>query len=545
MTTFSETTLPALIFSVPAGHPKGDVPALGRLTVNEAQAVDQWWTTWGYETNDDYAHTDSTGSGALFYEAESRTALGGSATAVGPSGASGGGSNVMRQTSLTTFYQAIISTQATGGGAHLSHVGAFRVFARVQVASGGGTVSLALSWSVGDFQRFTINDGVALDSNTNASWRLVDLGLVSIPKVLTGTQRWEGRILAKSTVLSADIDVDYIMLVPVAVGSGTASASQRLQAPATLSARDEFAQNFGGAPGALTGLTLPVGGTWGGAGDAGDFQVQASSPIARRTDISDADAQTGRYVTAGTPSLTNVHVQADFLATAGTTGLRQGVIARYTDVNNWLLAVLASDGTSPGTSSWTTLLQVIKRVAGTTTVIAQLPVSFTQLASQYYSIALVVDTTGRFFVWADGQGKLSGSPIIGGYDSVLATGGTLATGKVGIYDVNTTATASTRDYDNFFAFAPVPDAAMFASQSFEIRHDGAIREDSAGAVWQPVSVYEGDLLKPLPTSREQRSLRFIVKACRNDPAVAPDPAIDDINATLALTPRYLSVPAPT
>jgi hypothetical protein len=36
-----------------------------------------------------------------------------------------------------------------------------------------------------------------------------------------------------------------------------------------------------------------------------------------------------------------------------------------------------------------------------------------------------------------------------------------------------------------------------------------------------------------------------VKASRNVPPSAPDPAIDDINATLAVTPRYLSVPAPT
>jgi hypothetical protein len=38
-------------------------------------------------------------------------------------------------------------------------------------------------------------------------------------------------------------------------------------------------------------------------------------------------------------------------------------------------------------------------------------------------------------------------------------------------------------------------------------------------------------------------VRFVVKACRNDPATSADSAIDDINATLALTPRYLPAPA--
>jgi hypothetical protein len=98
--------------------------------------------------------------------------------------------------------------------------------------------------------------------------------------------------------------------------------------------------------------------------------------------------------------------------------------------------------------------------------------------------------------------------------------------------------------DNLQASPITSDAAMFASQSLEIRHNGVIREDSGGTTWQQVSSYEGDFLRVPVTGREGRSIRYIVKACRNDPASGPDSGIDDISATLAVTPRYLSVPAP-
>jgi len=42
-------------------------------------------------------------------------------------------------------------------------------------------------------------------------------------------------------------------------------------------------------------------------------------------------------------------------------------------------------------------------------------------------------------------------------ESALATGGALASGKAGIFDFNSTATASTRNYDNFLVTVPTPD----------------------------------------------------------------------------------------
>jgi hypothetical protein len=101
--------------------------------------------------------------------------------------------------------------------------------------------------------------------------------------------------------------------------------------------------------------------------------------------------------------------------------------------------------------------------------------------------------------------------------------------------------AYVRSYDNFIVWVPSADAAIFASQSLEVAHDGVTREDSTGVFSTPVSRYEGDYLTVPHAGPEGRIVRFAVKASRNAPGTGPDIAIDDISAQLYLTPRYLVV----
>jgi hypothetical protein len=99
---------------------------------------------------------DSAASAALYYPASGRTALGTSTVVAGAAGATG---NVIRNTDLIPTWQAIASTQATGGGTHFSHVGSFRVRARTYRPTGNtGAVSIRLEWAEGDFRRRTLND---------------------------------------------------------------------------------------------------------------------------------------------------------------------------------------------------------------------------------------------------------------------------------------------------------------------------------------------------------------------------------------------------
>jgi hypothetical protein len=261
-TARSERTLPMLVFtetSIP-----GDVPALGRLVVTDTQAVSQSWCVWGLQSST----YDAASTAALFYEAEALTPLGTAAVAT-VSGASGGASrNALTEGSLTSEWTALLSTRALGG-AHLTHVGEYRVFARIQrPATNAGAVGVALEWALGDFRAFTRNEATTYaPGEFEEAWTIVDLGVVAIP---VDTPQWEGRLIARTSSDGDDLSVDALWLVPTERSGEAAGVAATVAAPTTLSARDPFE---GSAEGALSGQSLPVGGRWSGAGDGDDFTI--------------------------------------------------------------------------------------------------------------------------------------------------------------------------------------------------------------------------------------------------------------------------------
>lgn len=532
MTTFTENTLPALVFTVPAGHPKGTARGLGALTVNETQGVDQAWFTWGVETNDKYDIAAATA--ALFYEAETRTPLSGAATAAGPTGASGAGSNVVRHTNLSSVvWQSILSTQASGGGAHMTHVGAFRVYAHMQTpATNSGTVTVRLDWSSGDIRAFTANDPVFLGTVTDfgGAWRTIDLGLISVP---AGATRWEGRIAAISTTSGDDLDIDWILLVPVDHGSGIASIPAVPPDSGAFDGLDGFTGITSGT--ALNARVAPLGGTWATSGAATDFAA-ADAPGALETEsrATTSDASP-RFAILGASTFTNVDARVSVGYSTFTAADLNGPVARWVDASNYVRASF---------SGGTVVISVV--VAGVTVATFGATVSIGAVVNTLYAVRLVCYASGRVIATVTDR-SLAVPRVVAlatGYSSALATGGTLATGKAGFVDRNSGLNAATRYYDDFSATSSVGDAAIMANKSARITHERAERQDSSNA-WGPISRYEGDMLRIEPAGREQRQLRFVVKASRNDPAIASDPAIDDIQATLTYTPRYLSVPVPT
>lgn len=511
----TETTLPHIVFT--EGTIDGDVPALGRLVIDDDQGADQRFLMWAIQSR----HYDSANSAKLFYEAEGRTLQGG-ATSVASGSASA--STAVQQADLNPNYQSMLSTQESGGGAHLSHIGTFRVWARVLVASGNlGTTTMALEWGVGDRRRFTRN--AEATPVAGGSYGLVDLGLVTIPEIQQGAQQWEGRFLAKSTSVGDDLLLDCFWLFPVDEGYGEARAINTLPAPTVYLARDEFDQSAGN----LNGKTAPAGGTWATAGATTDLAVEATGHTLQRSTSSDSG--NGRLAVVGSTAYAAIAVQTDLKFTA--LGGIQGVIARWVDSSNYLIAYVAV--------STTFTITVAKVVGGVTTALATLggPVP---ILSTWYRLLLTVDAAGRYRSYF-GQQTAPLTQYANGQDAgLLGTGGTLDDGKPGIIDINPTVTSVTRNYDNFAAWAPPTDAAIFASQSLEIRHDGVIREDSAGAIWAPVSDYEGDYLLLPPSRGEGRDLRVIAKASRSLPGVNPDTNIDDISAKLYVTKRGLHIP---
>lgn len=526
----AETTLPYV--SQVETAIKGDVPALGRLVIDEDQAVNQWTAMWGIQSR----YYDSASSAALFFQAEGLTLQGaGAATSTAAAGYSGSGSVLAN--ALATSYQSILSSQATGGGAHWSHIGDFRVYARVFVPTGNtGQVSVRARWTVGDGRVWTQNDETALDANVKGVWRMVDLGMVSIPKAAAGTQRWELQFLAKSTVAGDDIHVDWYLLMPASEGFGVASGIQAAIDYSSFQARDEFNQSAG----ALAGKTPNTGGNWAGAGDADDFNVSGSGTVTR-TAVSDTatNMSNARLETMATPaSLAGLLAYVVQKTDAYNSTLGHGLLLRYTDTSNFL-AVYATYSAMSGTNL---TVNIRTRVAGTETTIGTAYITSILPTSNYVLAASV---------GADGQVIVSGAPegigwsvLASGYSADLATGGTLASGKVGLFDWITGGTACTRTYSAFGAYGVNADYAVPASQSLEIRHDRVIREDSGGTLWQPPSSYKGDYLLIPPAGRENRSCRWIVKMSRGPIATGADGGIDDASARLTYVPRFLVVPEP-
>lgn len=509
-----EAALPVL--SMLAENVPGEVDALGRLVIEEKQAQNQLAVYWGGQQQSYSASADA----ALFYEAESRTPLGSAATTE-LAGASGAGKNTIAHLALVNAYQGILSTQASGGGNQLAHVGTYRVLARVQrPATNTGEVTMLFEWAEGDFSDVTENDPVVFKADEREGvFTLEDLGLVTLSKAPTGTtQRWEGRIRAKSTVTGDDLYVDWLMFIPTEVGSGKAIAPNSPSPPAILGGFDPFSQTEG----ALAGKTAALGGNWAGAGDADDFTVIAAQGWAQRTAVSDA-AGIGRYETLGATKYTNLAVRCVVGGPPLSTSAGMGVILRYVDTNNWLgvrvfnLLSLSS-------------ISVIKKVAGVRTQMFLGPISPSN--KEAIELEVVVLSNGEWRTYVDG------TFIRSGIDSSLEAAGALKEGLVGLWDEKEGAQAQTRHYDGFEAWVPTMGQVLYASRQLEIRPDLIRRQDSAGAGWGEPP-YEGDFMRIPPAGPDKKITRLGIKASRNPES---DAGIDDLKASLYVTPRYLMAP---
>lgn len=521
----SETTLPALIFSVTGV--KGDLPGLGRLVITEQDAEDQQFVQAGWECRNYPGASAGTSTAHLFYEAETRLPLNG-ATALALAGASGG--TVINQGTLTTSYAAMLSL-ASSGTVYPTHVGDFSVWARVyQGTANLGTVSCALEWALADGRRVTRNPAAELDPLHEGQFLHVNLGQVHLPAATAGSQQWQGRIVAKSTDYpGADSDsfaVDCVYLFPVTEGYFEARGVPVFSAPTSFNAYDKFNQTAG----ALTGKVLPVGGTWTFlTGDADDFNVNGSGRVTR-TATADGSA---RLVAAGTATMTTCAVAADVKMSAvdAAADTQCGVFARYVDATKWLALVVTAEDT---------LYDVTVRLLNTS---ATTLLTFTSgvRVGEYVRLKLYVDAAGQVLVEAS---DTNGSRIVRHVlqNASLATGGTHASGRFGVIDQHSTSpTAMTRTYDNFEVWTPETDAAMFASQSLEVAHNRAERETASGGVYGRVRSFVGEYVS-VPAENVGGTVRYIVKGSRVNPDEGADAGIDVLGAQLHYTPLYLNIP---
>lgn len=242
--------------------------------------------------------------------------------------------------------------------------------------------------------------------------------------------------------------------------------------PAVYTARDDFTLN----PGLLhLALTDGDGTQW----DCDDTAVGLGMVVYdpgnyayRNGGVgSDPSYATGAWCVSGTGNHGSVLVGVDYQLAAGYSSgpnLYAGVFARYVDQDHWLLAFIDLQSNA----------LLLRKKNGAGTDVSWETFTFSPggiAASTRYAIRLKVDDGGNYAVWhwAPGSGD-AGDPIIQGRDSALSSTGALATGKVGFYDCLTTATASDRNYYNFFAQAdPTPQSFDFEIAPIEPTADVA------------------------------------------------------------------------
>lgn len=523
----TETTAAELIFTETGID--GDYPARCRIVVDDDQAIDQRGMLWGFRSR----HYSSASTAALKYEAEALTAMD---TATKPALAGASGGTVIRHGTVSTSWTPVMNTNLAAG-TYLTHTGTYRLWGRCYSTS-GTTVQSRAVWDVGDLVNPVQNDAIRMPGASN--FFMVDYGEVRLDAPPVGTHRWQGQIHAKGKTGVENFSVDKLWLQPLDEGAGKLTAPLSVvQGLATYSARSEFNTESG----ALTGDSLAVGGAWTVVtnSDADDFSE--SSDTATRTAVSDAGTGAGflvgRGITASTTNYTNIAAQIDFKQSAILNNC--GVLARVVDSANYVAACIAPLGALGQTA-----FSVEQYVASSVTILARVPV-IVLATDTYYTIRLMVTAGGAVIAELLPQGSTKPLATLTGLNSALGTGGTLATGRVGIVDYHAVATACTRTYDNFAAWVPTADAVMFASQSAQLTTDGIVREDSTGSSYGPVSIRTGDNPRLPVAGLEGRTTEVFIKASRGDLDQLADNHTasqygDDISARVLYRPSWLHVP---
>lgn len=280
-----------------------------------------------------------------------------------------------------------------------------------------------------------------------------------------------------------------------------------------------------------------AGQTWATSGDAVDFSETGGT--AQRSEVSDADINTGRYAVAGSTVFTDMVVGVKAKRSAAIVNsserIRDGALARYVDNNNWLF--FGSDLEAPS-APVTDTLRVVKRVAGTVSELATIVIPD---STEYRCVWLHVDRRGRYFCWA--SLLTSGVPrlMAAGQDNDLATGGALDDGKAGAYDGKTGSKLNTRNLDDFVVWIPPLEAVIYEGLSLELAHDHAEREGLGGGVWSPITV-DGDYLQLAPAGMEGRKNRISLIASPNDPDTMGVGFPKKLTVALYATRRHRTVP---
>jgi hypothetical protein len=512
----------------------GDVPAEGLLVVTDEAGKGRRFVEWGLENR---YYNPST---ALLLDSEDMTPVGGAQAALGHAYQREGATH---GTIATTLLPEPTICCNTG---NLSHVGTFRVKARIEVVLGTGgfaeNIHLRLAWQDGEGP---------LRANTWQTPLLgglfveADLGTITISPTIAGTQKWFGQIEAYGNNAAAVdvLHIDYLTFIPVAEGYGKARGVQS-SAPGTIAAFDDF--TTGTLSGSLNTRTPAVGTAWSTSGATTDFTVEASH--AKRATTSDAGPRYGLVGSAlGNSRATLACWATTLLGVESGEYVTSGVLLRWVNASNYAFCRVRREFRNPVRRYH---IEIGVNVAGETTILASTE-QLVAIGTGGGEIAFTATCTATADGLLAANGYLTGSSgvnlpafALSASHTALMTGGPIASGKAGLLDESTPASVSTRRYTELtVSTLPSPPYCIEPSRSLEFRSDSAISADSTGAFFGPVPEYRGSRFYVPQGGSANRPSRIIVKADRNDLEESDQQILGDaFGVQVFITPRYHAIP---
>lgn len=505
------------ILSVDIPNVPGDVDAEARAVLTDGSTQARRFAEWGIESR---FYTPASPAPVLIDSEDLATAgfAGVLATRTGGYRRSGA-------THDTVSAQLPPTPVAVCGTGNQLHVGTWRIKARLWCASINQYWRLAYQTGDGGF---TVNDWV--QPIVAGGYCEVDLGVISVPPIEAGSQKWSGRIEAYSAngVIEAG-DVDYLLLYPAEEGYGR--VTQPISGLAALVVGyDDFAGHASGS--ALSTQSGEIGGAWTTAGATTDFVSDGSGNEKRTT-----TADTGpRFAVLGT-SYTDTQVDASCSQSfSGSGTVSSYAIARYIDTSNYAFARLRQvyqSGSGGGIK--TSVLEIGVVIAGAETVLATAnnpgsPASVRATARANGQLTgYLLDAAGNTIVSASGS------------HSSLQTGGTLQTGKPGFADKSNV--SSTRLYAGVTVTQPAAEQFVINSgRALEIRSDSTLRQSTDGASYGDIPSRGSRLFIP-PAGAAGRTTRIVARSTRaNLTSAADTPLGDSLTLVVFYTPRYVAVP---
>jgi hypothetical protein len=519
----------------------GTAPGLIRHSIKNENEDNDWDSAIVAMESRDYREGTTA---ELTYEAEDLTLLGHAKKAT-KAGASGGEAlNVVKSGSLSQTWAALISSKIAASGKHMNHKGNRRMFVRLWDPNDQyGNIRLKLEYRSLGSVAWSSNKGKA--TLVSGGFSYIDFGECRIEEAALGEDRWEFRLLAMTTGPGGEeIEIDKFYPFPTEQFE-IVQKPEELSTGGTVLWEDYFNQEAGN----LTGKIAPVGGTYEGEGDADDFVVDPTTGEAKRTAKGDSSLNNGRFLVASGTKKAYQKLEGEitglnFISNAQ----KSGYLFRYKDKSNWgMLSFIKGVIVMPGPIILEACkLRVEKCVAGVVTVLKE-----SELVQQLAAgggLFLTVTAGGSITAEAKAgheTGTLYAKLVL--EDADFKTGGSLAEGKVGMYDAMTATGGSSTNPRKFrkplATVAPgesgftEEDSVCFAGRGIEYRSEGCFRQHSTDEVWGRL-IPDGFAPYAPPSRLEGRAARCIIVPSQGDFESKPDSGTNKIKDTVIYFPGY-------